>query len=73
MPDRLHVTLLLLLFLMVPVAVAASDEPLPAGVRSVLNLRQVPQDSLSIVVEDLETGEVVLEWLPVEPRTRRQR
>lgn len=68
MPDRLHVTLLLLLFLMVPVAVAASDEPLPAGVRSVLNLRQVPQDSLSIVVEDLETGEVVLEWLPVEPR-----
>jgi D-alanyl-D-alanine carboxypeptidase/D-alanyl-D-alanine-endopeptidase (penicillin-binding protein 4) len=37
-------------------------------VRSALQVRQVPQDTLSIHVEDLETGDVVLAWLPEEPR-----
>jgi len=41
---------------------------LPLGVRSALQVRQVPQDTLSIHVEDLETGDVVLAWLPEEPR-----
>ena len=68
MPDRLKTTLVLLLFCFMPFASAATNESLPAGVRSVLNLRQVPQESLSIRVEDLETGELVLDWLPAEPR-----
>jgi D-alanyl-D-alanine carboxypeptidase/D-alanyl-D-alanine-endopeptidase (penicillin-binding protein 4) len=42
--------------------------PLPAGVRSALNVRDVPHDSLSIHVEDVDTGEVVLQWLAGEPR-----
>jgi D-alanyl-D-alanine carboxypeptidase/D-alanyl-D-alanine-endopeptidase (penicillin-binding protein 4) len=37
-------------------------------VRSALNVRDVPHDSLSIHVEDVDTGEVVLQWLAGEPR-----
>lgn len=46
----------------------AAEEVLPLGVRSLLDLRQVPADSLSIYVQDVDTGEVVLEWLAGEPR-----
>lgn len=70
MPDRnffMRCYLLLLLLLVHGVA-AASDEVLPAAVRSALQIRDVPQDSLSIYVEDLASGERVLEWLPAEPR-----
>lgn len=49
-------------------AALAAEEELPAGVRSALEVRQVPQDSLSIHIEDVDTGEVVLAWLPEEPR-----
>jgi D-alanyl-D-alanine carboxypeptidase/D-alanyl-D-alanine-endopeptidase (penicillin-binding protein 4) len=41
---------------------------LPAGVRGVLQARQVPDASLSIYVEDLDSGEVVLDWLGDVPR-----
>ena len=41
---------------------------LPASVQSVMNLRELPYDSLSIYVQDLESGEVVLQWLETEPR-----
>ncbi len=64
--------LLILLFVLLPAALpqssAAEEEVLPAGVRSVLGLRQVPADTLSVYVEDVDSGEVVLEWLPGEPR-----
>ncbi|MFQ5610276.1 MAG: D-alanyl-D-alanine carboxypeptidase/D-alanyl-D-alanine-endopeptidase, partial [Woeseiaceae bacterium] len=43
----------------------ASEAPsnaLPAQVRSVLNLRNIPHDSLSIHVSDLATGRTVLGW-----------
>lgn len=46
----------------------SSDTELPAGIRSVLNLREVPYKSLSIHVEDVDTGETVLQWLDGEPR-----
>lgn len=46
----------------------SSDTELPAGIRSVLNLREVPYESLSIHVEDVDTGETVLQWLDGEPR-----
>jgi len=49
-------------------AVAAAESELPGGVRAVLNVRQVPADSLSIYVEDIETGEAVIDWLSSQPR-----
>jgi len=41
--------------------VFASDT-LPVPVQNALNYRQVPHDTLSIYVEDLESGEVLLQW-----------
>ena len=46
----------------------AAEKDLPRGVRALLDLRQLPADSLSIYVEDVDSGEVVLEWLADEPR-----
>ncbi len=46
----------------------AADEELPAGIRGVLKLRQVPNETLSIYVEDVDTGEPVLRWLDSAPR-----
>jgi D-alanyl-D-alanine carboxypeptidase/D-alanyl-D-alanine-endopeptidase (penicillin-binding protein 4) len=68
MPDRLQSVLLLLLAMSLPLAAAAEDDELPLGVRSVLKLRQVPADSLSVHVQDVVTGEVVLEHLAATPR-----
>ena len=68
MPDRSHGAFFLFLVLLASFAAAADNEPLPAGVRSVLDVRQVPQESLSVYIEDVVTGEVVLEWLAGEPR-----
>ena len=68
MPDRLQIALALILTLSGPFTVAADADDLPVGVRSILNLRQVPQESLSVHVEDIETGEVVLEHLATIPR-----
>ena len=50
----------LLLSVIVPCTVA-SESTLPASLRSALDVRQLPDDSLSIYVEDLATGEVVLD------------
>ena len=48
---------------------ADSEEfALPATVQSVMNLRELPYDSLSIYVEDLESGDVILQWLENELR-----
>jgi D-alanyl-D-alanine carboxypeptidase/D-alanyl-D-alanine-endopeptidase (penicillin-binding protein 4) len=47
---------------------AGSAEQLPEPVRSVLNLREVPADSLSIHVANVETGEVIVDWMSAEPR-----
>ena len=46
----------------------AADTDLPLGVQSALNARNVPHESLSVYVSDVDTGEVVLEWLDDEPR-----
>jgi len=48
--------------------VQATDTDLPPGVQSALNARNVPHESLSVYVSDVDTGEVVLEWLDDEPR-----
>lgn len=57
----------LLLFILLSTLASAADE-LPLGVRNVLGIRDVPAESLSIYVEDLESGEVVLEWQAGIPR-----
>ena len=62
---RLTSILVLFLFLSIP---AAGNSELPASVRHVLDIRQVPADSLSVYVADVETGDVVLDWLADEPR-----
>jgi len=49
-------------------ATAAPEETLPASIESVLKHRQVPDESLSIFVEDLESGEVLLRWRDEVPR-----
>ena len=51
----------------VPTANGATDT-LPATLRAALDVRNVPHDTLSVYVEDLETGEVVLSWLDDRPR-----
>ncbi|MDJ0710311.1 MAG: D-alanyl-D-alanine carboxypeptidase/D-alanyl-D-alanine-endopeptidase [Woeseiaceae bacterium] len=66
---HIKVTLgLLATLLITAIPVFASEDALPLGVRSVLKLRQVPADSLSIYIEDVESGDVVLDWLASEPR-----
>jgi len=61
--------LLVWIFLAVaPQVVAAPDNTLPIPVQSALNHRHVPHDTLSIYVEDLESGEVVVRWQDGIPR-----
>ncbi|MGI9270965.1 MAG: D-alanyl-D-alanine carboxypeptidase/D-alanyl-D-alanine endopeptidase [Woeseiaceae bacterium] len=55
-------SLLLMALMLVPVSALAADTELPIGVRAALDVRQVPDDSLSLYVQDLDTGEVVLRW-----------
>jgi D-alanyl-D-alanine carboxypeptidase/D-alanyl-D-alanine-endopeptidase (penicillin-binding protein 4) len=59
--------LILLLSLLSSLSAAGSDE-LPANVRKVLDIRNVPADSLSLYVADADTGDVVLEWNADTPR-----
>ena len=57
------------LFLAVaPQVIAAPENTLPIPVQSALNHRHVPHDTLSIYVEDLESGEVVARWQDGIPR-----
>ena len=68
MPDRMYIALLVALLAVLPQATVATDDVLPVGVRSVLKLRDVPAETLSIYVEDVATGDAVLQWLPDAPR-----
>jgi serine-type D-Ala-D-Ala carboxypeptidase/endopeptidase (penicillin-binding protein 4) len=46
---------------------AAPDE-LPLTVRAALEVRKVPDATLSVFVQDVESGEVLLQWLDDQPR-----
>lgn len=52
----------LVLALFVSAIAAAADSTLPIAVQNTLSHRQVPADTLSIFVEDLDSGEVLLRW-----------
>ena len=58
----------LLPLLLLPQALIAADLELPEPVRSALNLREIPAETVSIHVADVETGEVVVDWLATEAR-----
>ena len=58
---------LILVATMVTSVHGAGDE-LPEPVSRILDIRKVPHDSLSVFVQDVESGEVVLEWHADEPR-----
>jgi len=45
-----------------PLHLVAAEEELPAPIRSILDLRQIPYDTLSVHVTDLDNGETVLDW-----------
>ncbi len=65
--DKLKRNLIFLCIVLYPLTVfPASSLPLP--LQSALNFRGVPDNSLSVYVEDLHTGEVVLAWNEAEPR-----
>jgi len=57
-----------LLFAALAFAAAADESALPAGVVSALDVRALPHDTLSIYVEDLDSGETVLQWQDRVPR-----
>ena len=58
---------LLLFGSLISIAVAEQSE-LPQPVRHILDIRKVPHDSLSIYVQDVDSGEVVLSWKDAVPR-----
>ena len=68
MIDRRCLVLVVVFLIAMNGAALAEEDFLPAGVRSVLDVRKVPDDTLSVYVEDLESGDAVLEWYPDEPR-----
>lgn len=65
--DQLKRILLFLSITCLPLT-AFTATSLPVPLQSALNYRGVPQDTLSVYVEDLQTGEVVLAWNEAEPR-----
>ncbi|MGY8793861.1 MAG: D-alanyl-D-alanine carboxypeptidase/D-alanyl-D-alanine-endopeptidase, partial [Woeseiales bacterium] len=64
MNSRTTISIALVLSLLVAVipSTAVSDEVLPLSIQSALKIRNVPDQALSIYVEDLATGEVILAW-----------
>ncbi len=61
------IKLLFVFFLVLPSA-AHAQQDLPIPVKNALNYRRVPDHTLSVYVESLDTGEVTLSWNEVEPR-----
>ena len=58
---------LLLFGSLVSIAIAEQTE-LPQPVRHILDIRKVPHDSLSVHVQDVDSGEVFLSWKDDVPR-----
>lgn len=49
-------------------AAQADTSDLPPGVQSVMNIRELPYESLSIYAADVQTGEALLQWRADESR-----
>jgi serine-type D-Ala-D-Ala carboxypeptidase/endopeptidase (penicillin-binding protein 4) len=63
-PRSLNLILWVLCF---PIAAFAQGD-LPPGVKKILDRRQLPEQSLSLYVENLRSGETLLAWNENEPR-----
>jgi D-alanyl-D-alanine carboxypeptidase/D-alanyl-D-alanine-endopeptidase (penicillin-binding protein 4) len=50
------------MIVLVATASQAQGDELPARVKAALNIRDLPHESLSIHVADVDTGNVVLDW-----------
>ncbi len=57
-----------LLLLTITTAALAAEPELPLRVQNALNTRGVPQNTLSVYVADLATGEAILDWQSDKPR-----
>ena len=57
-----------ILLLLIASTAQAADGELPFGVRNALQIRNVPAESLSVFVTDVDSGETLLEWRGNEPR-----
>ena len=59
-------------FLLLAIALApaaqSSDDQLPEPVQRILEIRKVPQDTLSVHVQDVDSGEIVVSWQDDVPR-----
>lgn len=64
---RTRSTIFAILILSVP-ALAIGETALPLPVRNALDYRKVPHDVLSVYVEELATGDIVLAWKEDTPR-----
>ncbi|NQV87209.1 MAG: D-alanyl-D-alanine carboxypeptidase/D-alanyl-D-alanine-endopeptidase [Woeseiaceae bacterium] len=60
--------LLAILILVITSTSQAAESELPVGVRNALNVRNVPAESLSVFVTDVDSDETILEWRGNEPR-----
>ncbi len=49
-------------------AAVSAQQVLPVPVQSALNYRKIPDHSLSVYVESIDSGEVMLAWNELEPR-----
>ena len=63
-----HVLAILLLVIVTASLAPAAESPLPIAVQNALNYRQLPYDSLSIYVEDIDSGEALLRFQDQVPR-----
>ncbi len=59
---------LLSVLVLFPLLLSAAEPPLPFGLKSVLDIRQIPADKLSILVKDVESGETILDLNSEVPR-----
>ncbi len=68
MNDRVKLRPLLTLILVALPVCGFADTPLPPEVLKSLSLRKAPESSLSVYVENLDTGEPLLRWNETVPR-----
>ena len=61
-------TKIALLILWLPALAHASSASLPLPVQSALSYRNIPPDALSVYVEEVSSGDVVLAWNETVPR-----
>jgi len=63
--SAIHSTLLAILLVS---AGAAEENDLPQPVRHILDIRKVPHDTLSVYVQDVDSGEAIIRWQDEVPR-----